>query len=248
MDHTYSFPEKAAFPEYAARNANIYLALRNRILMLWFINPQREVTVEDAAKIMEREELMNSELLAGIWFFLSRRGIINHGVFEVKGSDHAKHTNVKGKKILVVGGGISGLACANHLKYLGFEVKVVEAMERFGGRILSLRMKNGRGEPATADLGAMIVTGLPGNPINTLSKQFKIDLKKIKNECPLYVDGKEITKAIDTKIETVFNKILEASASISFLPHQFLGRREGEKIRQAKGQRRFSRSSSRKSP
>ncbi|CAG5105000.1 Oidioi.mRNA.OKI2018_I69.chr1.g1743.t1.cds [Oikopleura dioica] len=206
--------EKAAFPEYAARNANIYLALRNRILMLWFINPQREVTVEDAAKIMEREELMNSELLAGIWFFLSRRGIINHGVFEVKGSDHAKHTNVKGKKILVVGGGISGIACANHLKYLGFEVKVVEAMERFGGRVLSLRMKNGRGEAATADLGAMIVTGLPGNPINTLSKQFKIDLKKIKNECPLYVDGKEITKAIDTKIETVFNKILEAVAKV----------------------------------
>lgn len=160
---------------------------------------------------MDREEFMNPNLLAGIWFFLSRRGIINHGVFQIKGSDHAKHTNVKGKKILVVGGGISGLSCAIHLKYLGFEVKLVEAMERYGGRILSLRMKNGRGEPASVDLGAMIVTGLPGNPINTLSKQFKIELKKIKNECPLYVDGKEIAKTIDTKVETVFNKILEVN-------------------------------------
>jgi monoamine oxidase len=83
-------------------------------------------------------------------------------------------------------------------------------MERFGGRILTLRSSQDSPELNTcADLGAMIVTGLPGNPINTLSKQFRFELKKIKNECPLYVDGKEINKQTDLKVETVFNKILE---------------------------------------
>ena len=37
-----------------------------------------------------------------------------------------------------------------------------------------------------ADLGAMVVTGLGGNPITILSKQISMELHKIKQKCPLY--------------------------------------------------------------
>lgn len=43
----------------------------------------------------------------------------------------------KGKRIVVVGGGFSGLACAYELKAAGYDVTVIEARNRVGGRVLS---------------------------------------------------------------------------------------------------------------
>ena len=59
----------------------------------------------------------------------------------------------------------------------------------------------------------MVVTGLPGNPIHTLSKQFRFEIRKIKNECPLWCDGQRVDKihdSSDRKIDELFNKVLEA--------------------------------------
>lgn len=42
-----------------------------------------------------------------------------------------------GKRIIVIGGGFSGLACAHELKSRGYDITVVEARNRFGGRVLS---------------------------------------------------------------------------------------------------------------
>ena len=50
-----------------------------------------------------------------------------------------------------------------------------------GGRIATFRKG-----PYVADLGAMVVTGLGGNPINVLSKQINMELIRIKQKCPLY--------------------------------------------------------------
>lgn len=44
---------------------------------------------------------------------------------------------IYGKRIIVIGGGFSGLACAHELKSRGYDVIVVEARNRFGGRVLS---------------------------------------------------------------------------------------------------------------
>ncbi len=43
-----------------------------------------------------------------------------------------------GKRVIVIGAGFSGLTCADHLKRLGYEVTVVEARTRIGGRVLTL--------------------------------------------------------------------------------------------------------------
>ena len=50
-----------------------------------------------------------------------------------------------------------------------------------GGRIATFRKGN-----YIADLGAMVVTGLGGNPIAIVSKQINMELHKIKQKCPLY--------------------------------------------------------------
>lgn len=46
------------------------------------------------------------------------------------------------KRIVVVGGGFSGLACAYELKAAGYDVSVIEARDRVGGRVLSFNAAN----------------------------------------------------------------------------------------------------------
>ena len=46
------------------------------------------------------------------------------------------------------------------------DVMVLEARDRVGGRVATFRKGH-----YVADLGAMVVTGLGGNPLNILSKQ-----------------------------------------------------------------------------
>lgn len=42
-----------------------------------------------------------------------------------------------GKRVVVIGAGYAGLACAHELKSVGYDVTIVEARDRVGGRVLS---------------------------------------------------------------------------------------------------------------
>lgn len=69
-----------------------------------------------------------------------------------------------------------------------------------------------------ADLGAMVVTGLGGNPVTTLSKQIDMELHRIRQKCPLYQsNGATVDKDKDEMVEREFNRLLEAT---SYLSHQ----------------------------
>ena len=62
--------------------------------------------------------------------------------------------------------------------------------DRVGGRIATFRKAN-----YIADLGAMVVTGLGGNPVTVLSKQINMELHKIRQKCPLYEsNGNTVSK------------------------------------------------------
>jgi monoamine oxidase len=52
---------------------------------------------------------------------------------------HAAAGSGRGVRVVVLGGGISGLVSAYELKKLGYEVSVLEARERPGGRVWTLR-------------------------------------------------------------------------------------------------------------
>ncbi|MBL8763874.1 MAG: FAD-dependent oxidoreductase [Phycisphaerae bacterium] len=47
------------------------------------------------------------------------------------------------KRVVVIGAGFAGLACAHELRAAGYDVTVLEARERVGGRVLSFNAANG---------------------------------------------------------------------------------------------------------
>jgi monoamine oxidase len=70
------------------------------------------------------------------------------------------------KSVIVVGAGISGLAAAKMLKDKGFQVTVLEAQDRVGGRLRSNRSLG-----FAFDEGASWIHGVKGNPITDLAKK-----------------------------------------------------------------------------
>ncbi|MFO7589570.1 MAG: FAD-dependent oxidoreductase [Acidimicrobiia bacterium] len=74
-----------------------------------------------------------------------------------------------GARVVVVGAGVAGLAAARSLHRSGYEVVVLEARERVGGRIFT---DTGLGLPL--DLGASWIHGIEGNPITTLARDHDV--------------------------------------------------------------------------
>jgi monoamine oxidase len=76
-------------------------------------------------------------------------------------------------KIIVVGAGLSGLVAGTGLQEAGHEVVVLEARDRVGGRVYTVR--DGFDDGQYADVGAMIL--YEGQPnILELCKRFDLDL------------------------------------------------------------------------
>ena len=75
-------------------------------------------------------------------------------------------TPPNGKTVIVIGAGISGLAAAKKLKDKGFNVIILEAQEKIGGRI-----RTDRSLGIAFDEGASWIHGPKGNPITNLASQ-----------------------------------------------------------------------------
>ena len=72
----------------------------------------------------ERRQFLQATLAASAWMITSR-------------ATRAAELVFGGKRVVVVGAGYSGLACAHELKTAGYDVTVIEASERIGGRVFS---------------------------------------------------------------------------------------------------------------
>ncbi len=69
------------------------------------------------------------------------------------------------ERIIVVGAGLAGLAAARALRDRGYEVVILEARKRSGGRILT---------QYCVDVGAHWICGTEGNPITNLARQYAL--------------------------------------------------------------------------
>lgn len=82
------------------------------------------------------------------------------------GCENYENSELKSKSIVVIGAGISGLAAAKKLKEKGFNVIILEAQDRVGGRL-----RTNRSLGVGFDEGASWIHGTNGNPITALAQQ-----------------------------------------------------------------------------
>lgn len=71
-----------------------------------------------------------------------------------------------GKTVIIIGAGISGLTAAKKLKENGFNVIILEAQNKVGGRL-----RTNRSLGIGFDEGASWIHGIDGNPITSLAQQ-----------------------------------------------------------------------------
>lgn len=75
--------------------------------------------------------------------------------------------------VIVIGAGISGIAAALRLQKHRYNVIILEARDRIGGRIHTDTSLG-----ASLDMGASWISGIKENPIYNLSKKYKLELKR----------------------------------------------------------------------
>jgi monoamine oxidase len=152
---------------------------------------------------MSRREMLQRSFAAGAALLMSER-------FETALSAGAG-------RVVVVGAGFSGLAAAYELQRVGYDVTVVEARNRVGGRVISFsdllpgKIVEGGGELVGSNHPAWL----------TYAKQFKLDFLPITEEeldFPIVLNGKPVTakqsEALWEEMEKVFNTIVGDAAKV----------------------------------
>lgn len=123
----------------------------------------------------------------------------------------------EGKRVLVVGAGFSGLACAYELQAAGYDVRVIEATNRVGGRV---RSSNDFVAGRTVEIGGELVGS--NHPTwmaykDTFGLEFSELSENEEWEQPVVLDGKRLSrdeaKALLEEMDEVFNKAIDPQAA-----------------------------------
>jgi len=116
--------------------------------------------------------------------------------------------------VLVVGGGISGLACAHKLFQCGYSVALVEARWKLGGRTSSIKISNGtsRGPPLRFNIGAAWIHCSNDNPLVPLIKKHNIPTKENSGQVGMldhlyFPNAPELTSDERTAVEKIMQKL-----------------------------------------
>lgn len=113
-------------------------------------------------------------------------------------------------EILIIGGGLSGFSAATKLMENGFEITILEAEDRIGGRVHSVAHSSG-----FIDLGAQWVHGQDDNSIHELvHEHFKFGHSEFpENDFDYYTsDGQKAPSDVCNKLDAVIKNII---ASVS---------------------------------
>lgn len=117
-------------------------------------------------------------------------------LYRFPGAELDQERPQEGAAVCVVGGGIAGLCAAYELAKVGFQVTVLEATERWGGRIKTQHFANG----CYAELGAMRIP-IGHGCTREYIKRFGLTERPFvqKNERGLFLIRGEIARACDVK-------------------------------------------------
>eukprot|EP01125_Pyxidicula_operculata_P022231 TRINITY_DN897_c0_g2_i2.p1 TRINITY_DN897_c0_g2~~TRINITY_DN897_c0_g2_i2.p1 ORF type:complete len:572 (+),score=139.56 TRINITY_DN897_c0_g2_i2:14-1729(+) len=199
--------EKAFFPNYTEVQMR-YLDIRNTLLYRWKRNVHEFLSLEKAKKGIKREF---HEEIEPIWDWLTRNGHINVGLFKESEQKAVWNPAVSTPpSVVIIGAGAAGLSCAQQLHQWGYKVVVLEARTRTGGRCNTANQ-----EKYSVDLGASIITGLIGNPLDNITQQTGARTHAIgSNAIIRTTEGGDVPKDADDRMEKLFNKLLEDVAGL----------------------------------
>jgi monoamine oxidase len=129
-----------------------------------------------------------------------------------------EETELAGKKVVIIGAGISGLAAAKKLKKNGFDVVILEAQDKVGGRLRTNRTLG-----IAFDEGASWIHGTNGNPITNLAEQAGMETTFTDDESLVCYDINGVLRTdstydtAETELENILNTLKNSGiASQSF--------------------------------
>ncbi|HWD91089.1 MAG TPA: NAD(P)/FAD-dependent oxidoreductase [Verrucomicrobiae bacterium] len=122
------------------------------------------------------------------------------------------------KSVIIIGGGIAGLSAATELLRHDYTVTLLEAKERFGGRVHTIRDGS-----LPIELGAEFVHG-KSKPLLKAIRAAGLSLDEVPARNRLYENGKMRSIRIWDKVGEVMNRINPRTPDCSF--EEFLGRQK----------------------
>ncbi|KAJ6171206.1 hypothetical protein N7470_000273 [Penicillium chermesinum] len=222
--------EQAALENDLCHNhVTLYLNIRNGILRLWTRNPMVSVSRDEALGCAKEYRWMNLASFAYEWLVL--HGYINHGCVEVPLPfvTRRRGRRREGPVIVVIGGGVGGLACARQLEGLfrhyrdadtNPHVIVLEGRRRIGGRIYSHPLYSldsedlPEGLVPKAEMGAQIIVGFDrGNPLDqVIRSQLGLHYHLLRDLSTIYdSDGTPVHEVQDAMDQKLYNDVLDRS-------------------------------------
>ena len=116
-------------------------------------------------------------------------------------------------KVIVIGSGMSGLAAARELQQRRYDVLVVEARSRVGGRVWGAPVETvstDENDECVVDLGGALIHGTTGNPLSQLCVQLGVaTTDNLSDSLLLDENGWPVDPKQDEKVSQLFNEALD---------------------------------------